>query len=80
MGNEAMKRSELLKTKQKKTEKHLNYDNISLINRTSIDILFISFKTILLEQHERIYSFREVELIYFSIFTNFLARAEPEPA
>ena len=45
MGNEAMKRPELIKTKQKKTEKHLNYDNISLINRTSIDILFISYTT-----------------------------------
>ena len=75
MRNEAMKRPELLKTKEKKTEKHLNYDNISLINRRSIDILFISFKTILQEQHERIYSFREVELIYFSIFTNFLSAA-----
>ena len=55
--------------------KHLNYDNICLINRRSIDILFISFKTIRQEQHERIYSFREVELIYFSIFTNFLSAA-----
>ena len=57
----------------KNKTKHLNYDDISLINCGSIDILFSSFKTVLQEQHERIYIFREVELIYFSIFTNFLA-------
>ena len=57
--------------------KHLNYDNICLINRRSIDILFISFKTILEEQHERIYSFTEVELIYFPFLQNFWPLPEP---